>query len=315
MRVVARDAGATVNDGGKPGNPGGKPDRDTDVTRAQASIVDQDGNVIAERTLSSADRSCSALARGIGVWASLVLEQEAEKAAADQAEAAVKEAAAHDEDVARAAKAAAEQEREAASVPPVAPAPAASADLTHPPVAAVWPAPAVTEASDPDMATFLVNKKRSIELGAGGFLLGGYGGGGMAGASVYGVVEVAHGWFLRPSLGLGRSAAFTESTFGTWGAGRLDACGRIPGYYRERRGIQLDLCAGTDVGFLSIDGARTVPIFTAGPSAAIRGELASDLSVEIRGVAGINLLREGGDLFTPSLFMARTELGFSWRLR
>lgn len=179
---------------------------------------------------------------------------------------------------------------------------------------------------------------RSLEVGGGGFLLGGLGSGAVAGPTVFGVVEVGRGWFLRPMLGLGRSLTrigATPDVYATVGLTHLDACGRIPGNYLERRGIQLDLCGGADLGFQRIDApslpgstasttpglsGRTVPVFGAGPAIALRGELGSDLSVDLRGYAGLNVVREPffdgeGTEVRPTWVTGRAEVGLTWRLR
>ena len=58
-----------------------------------------------------------------------------------------------------------------------------------------------------------------------------------------------------------------------------------------------------------------------GPTLGLRGELAGDLSVEIRGVGGLNVVRESfydpafGARVDPPLFNARIELALAWRVR
>jgi len=233
------------------------------------------------------------------VWASLVLDQE----------------------MTRAAEKAESEER--AKAAPIAPAP-------------LWPAPAPAEKPSPEADLFLQHSedKRIIELGVSTWLMGGTGGGTIAGPSIYAIVEVGDGWFLRPQISVGRTIKELESqsdVYATWGATRFDACKRLPGNYLDRRGMQLDLCGGADLGFLHFDnpsdlpgaepsGGRTLPFLAVGPSLALRGELGSDLSVTLRGVAEINLIRdsfllEEGLSVNPSIFVGRGEVGLSWRLR
>jgi hypothetical protein len=177
-----------------------------------------------------------------------------------------------------------------------------------------------------------------VESGASMFIMGGTGTGALAGPSLFAFLEVGHGVFLRPMLAVGRTIeALKPSTdvYGTLGIARFDACFRLPGLYLDRRGIQLDACGGTDIGFLHFDAmsanqyasqdattdARTIPFFAIGPSLGLRGDLASDLAVELRGVAGLNVIRlnfndSNGHIFVdPPLFGARGELGLSWRWR
>ena len=134
---------------------------------------------------------------------------------------------------------------------------------------------------------------------------------------------VAAGWFLRPAL-LAGGTVFKilpeNKAEATLGAARFDACKRIPGNYLDKRGIQVDICAGPEAGVVNLQGApspTTLPYLAAGPSMDLRGELASDLSVLVRGVAELNILpatADGGTV-NPSLFVGRVEVGVSWRLR
>jgi hypothetical protein len=127
----------------------------------------------------------------------------------------------------------------------------------------------------------------------------------------------------------------SADVYATVGMTHFDACRRIPGNYLERRGIQLDLCGGSDLGFVSIDApslpestdkkapgltGRTLPLFALGPGISLRGELGSDLSAELRGYAGWNVVRQSfvdasGTEVEPSMFVARGELGLTWRLK
>jgi hypothetical protein len=70
--------------------------------------------------------------------------------------------------------------------------------------------------------------------------------------------------------------------------------------------------------------ARTIPFLALGPGIGLRGDLASELAVEVRGVFGLNLIRESftdpnagssGTYVDPPLFGGRAELGISWRWR
>jgi hypothetical protein len=268
---------------------------------AQGEIEDEAEAPVAHRALKESTQECSALARAVGVWASLVLDAEVDRAAHQT---------------------------------PPAPLP--------PPDPAIAMAPPDHDKPPPEAQLFLKHDdgERTIELGVTYFLMGGTGAGAVAGPSLFTVIESGHGWFLRPTLALGRSIQSltpTNDVYATWGATRFDACGRIPGLYLERRGIQLDVCGGGELGFIHFDApssvpasapgapppdrsGRTTPFFALGPSIGFRGELGSDLSAMVRGVAELNVVRESfadssGSSVDPGLFIGRLEVGLSWQLR
>jgi hypothetical protein len=266
---------------------------DHGVLHASGEITDETGAPVAHRAMDG--RECTGLARAIGVWASLVLD--------------------------------AEVERKKQVPPPPIPPPSQ-------PAAELWPAPEPPEKPSPEAALFLAHsaEQRQIEVGLASYVMTGTGTGMIAGGSLFAVSEVGGGWFLRPALAAGWTFAEvvpTTHAYGTLGAGRFDACKRIPGNYLEKSGIQLDLCGGTDVGFLHVDaqnasstGAKAEPavtlgLFAVGPSIDLRGELGNELSVLVRGVAELNILSnsEANGTVSPSLLIARTEVGLSWRLR
>ena len=275
---------------------------------ASAEVRDDQGDLIASRALQARGSECRGLAQAVGVWAVLVLDAELDR----------------------------DRERS-----PVLPPPAASAPSPTSTDVVAWPAPAnPTPAPSSDSSLFLEHPpgSRSLEIGGGGFVASGLGVGTLAGPAAFGVVEVGRGWFLRPLVGVGRSIGRVgpgSDVYATLGLTHLDACRRIPGNYLERRGIQLDLCGGSDLGFLMIDppslpegtdrrtpglSGRTLPIFDVGPALALRGELGSDLSVDLRGFAGLNVARGhfvdgNGVEVQPSWITARAELGLTWRLR
>jgi len=275
--------------------------------RAEGRITGDDGAVVAHRTLSGAAGDCEGLARAVGVWASLVLDTE--RARSGSTESAPADAA--------------------STQPP----PELGLADTHGEMA--WPAPAVLEKPSPEHDWYLHHEEdRTLELGVGAFLMMGSGTNTLAGASPYVVVEAGHGVFLRPSLAVGQSLtplASASEVRGTWGAARFDSCLRLPGLYTRHRGIQLDTCAGADLGFTYFGGAptgsvgtpvnvMTVPFASVGPSFELRGELGGTFSVALRGLAGVNLTRETfpdgtGTLVETPLWSGRIELALSWRLR
>jgi hypothetical protein len=246
---------------------------------AESEITDDDGMSVAHRSLSGSD--CDGLGRALGVWASLVLETE------------VRHKTAHDE----------------AEPPP----PTQEPD-TRPP--APWPAPAPAQQPSPEHDWYLHHdEKRDLELGLGAFLMTGAASTTVAGPTAFIVVESGNGVFLRPAVLAGQ----TIDSHATMAATRFDACLRMPGLYNEHRGMQLDACAGGDLGFVLLGGA-TLPYASLGPGLALRGELGSSLSATLRGVAGFNLFQNdfpdaSGPPVQAMAWMGRVELGVSWGLR
>jgi hypothetical protein len=266
--------------------------REGSQLRATGEVIDRAGAPVAHRAIdrqATGAAECTALARAIGVWASLVLDAEVQRAQ-DEA--------------------------------PVPPPPA-------PPAQAGWPEPAPPpERPSPESQFFLAHpaETRHVEIGAASLIMTGTGNGLIAGGSLFEVSEVGAGWFLRPSLGAGRTVTQVvpgSNVFATLGDGRFDACKRIPGNYLEQRGLQLDICAGPEVGFLFVDprtagaASQTLPLLALGPSIDFRGELGSAFSVLVRGVLDVNFLPESTPDGTVSeaLFLARAEVGVSLRLR
>jgi hypothetical protein len=268
---------------------------------AEGEITDELGAPVAHRAMKQDSGECSALARAVGVWASLVLDAEIERASA---------AAAKPTQPAASAASGASGTLPRTALPVTTEETASSAPL--------WPAPAPREKPQPEARLLLAHPEgeRTIEVGATTFLMGGTGSGIVAGPSAFAVFEVGRGWFLRPTVAIARTLEdLSPSSDATWGAARFDACGRVPGFYLERRGIQLDICGGAEGGFLEGNG-WLLPFAAVGPSMGLRGELGGDLSAMVRAVAEVNLLRDtstpGVD---PDLFVGRAEVGLSWRIR
>jgi hypothetical protein len=280
--------------------------------RAEGEIADEAGAPVAHRTLTETTAECSGLARAVGVWASLVLDAEVQRG----------QAATKAGDASKATTAPA----------------AATATAADPVADPLWPAPVETEPPPPEHDWFLHHdekQERTVELGLAAFLMTGTAGGGaIGGPSPFIVVEAGRGVFLRPALAVGQSLSSLVSQDQlrvTWAAMRMDACLRLPGMYTQHRGIQLDGCAGTDLGFTHLDAstaqaagvpttAQTLPYLALGPSIGLRGELGSQLAVAVRGIMGINVLKEsfldgtGAAVDSPAL-SGRVELALSWGLR
>lgn len=277
------------------------------MTSVEAIIVDDAGTIVAQRTLTDRSaRSCTPLARAVGAWASLVLDAELARAKDDDGPGS--------------------SSYSASSLA----APSDSGPIVR------LAGPAVrNDTIDALGRDALASAPRpTIEIGTMMYLRNGLTPtGGFAGVSPFLTVEVTSGWVLRPSLAFGRStsaipvgggrpstkeAPDTTPDMSHIGA-RADFCRRIPGNYIERRGIEADLCAGVEGGIIMSDtplaGDRTVGRLGMGPAVNLRGELALGLALEIRGLAGANIVdssvyQEG----PPPLVFAAAELGLSVRL-
>jgi hypothetical protein len=245
-----------------------------------ANLDDAQGNAVAHREIdaTSSDR-CAGVISALGVWAALVLDAEVTKAKAH---------------------------------PPTNPSTPPGGDKL---IAIVAHDAVVADAGVPQP------HGRTLEIGASGTLMSspletsgttdaalvGVGG------DIFMLVELARSFFVRPSLAA--AALVGGSTPATYYATRVDACLRIPGNYVEHRGLLLDACAGTELGALDHGSGATHTtdaVFSLGPTIGLRGELASDLSVEVRGLAGFNVAHTGDQI---ALLAVRAELGFTWRLR
>lgn len=257
-------------------------------------LQDASGATIAHRELGQPDSraGCPGLTRAMGVWAGLVLETEVEKASALTSE----------------------------------PVPSIAAEAGPVEATSGWPPPAKPEPASPEHDWYLHHDEgRSLELGAGAFLMSGSGGGALAGPLVFAVVETGHGIFLRPSIAFGETLTSlppSDVHSAMWGAGRLDACLRLPGLYTKNHGMQLDVCGGADGGVTHIESITPsdLPYFAVGPSVGLRGELGSRLAATLRAVAGIAVVRGTytdleGNTQLPPLATARVELAFSWDMR
>jgi hypothetical protein len=277
--------------------------------KATARIDDGDGVSVADRSLDGEGPECAGLAKAVGVWAGLVLDSRMQAAAS------------------------LEQPPPAAPASPVSgtsatPSPPSTTVAPSTTPEAGWPAPAQPEAKTPEHDWYLhhdAGQGRTFELGAGTFIMTGTGGGALAGPTIFAVIEGGNGIFFRPALAFGGSLTSlppSDVKSSMWGAGRMDACLRLPGLYTRRKGMQLDLCGGTEVGVTSLDSGTTttLPYWAIGPSIDLRGELASSFSAVLRMVAGIEVLREqftdlNGDNENVPLVTGRLELALSWDLR
>ena len=257
-----------------------------------ANLDDAQGNAIAHRVIeTTASDRCDGVVSALGIWAGLVLDAEVAKAKAHPKVLVASNAttaAANNGNTATASNATSD----AARLPEITP------DATLP-----------------------QQHRRTIEIGASAMLSNSpltlYDAA-LVGGDVFTLVEIVHSFFLRPSLG---GAASLGGGPAAYFDARVDACLRVPGNYVEHRGLLLDMCAGTEVAGLyhqtaSVGGApapsTTDAIFAISPTIGLRGDLASDLAVEVRGLANFNVAHTGD---TTQLLSVRAEVGLTWRVR
>lgn len=262
------------------------------IKAADARIQDDSGRIVAERTVSDRTTgSCVALARAVGAWAQIVLDDEL-----------VRE---HEE--------AEQREREAARLPPPESRPIKmiAQPGAEPPL----------DADDGPSERRRVPSEHTLEVGTSLFLRNGAAAtGGMFGVSPFVTVTFADKWVVRPALMYGTSTSRvppdqSNSESLSLIGGRLDVCRRMPGNYIDQRGIELDACMGGDAARVSSDRDATAR-GSIGPSAVLRGELGHNFGLEIRSMVGVNLSRApfmSAEELPP--FVAAAELGASVRFR
>jgi hypothetical protein len=260
-----------------------------------ANLDDADGNAVAHRELeaNSSDR-CSGVLSALAVWAALTLDAEVTRARAHPPTA-----------------------KSSASGAPGAAKAAALPSGKGP----GEDAPSIAPSADSDAGAPQAKPPKALEIGGSASLMNSpltNLDAALVGGDIFVLAEVLRSLLLRPSLLAGASIGPTATYFGT----RLDACLRVPGNYTEHRGLLLDICGGTE--FAAIDHNeyvqpgdpqmvhRTDALLAFGPSLALRGDLASDLSVEVRGLAGFNVVHTDD---TIALLSLRAQVGVTWRLR
>jgi hypothetical protein len=257
--------------------------------QASGDITDERAAAVGHREFTGKASDCDAMARAVGVWASLVLDAEIRRP---------RTAGATSEDAERSAKSDAGVAQDSKPVP----------KASDPQPDPMW--------QPPDEAPSRRDETAALELGIGGFMMTGIGGGSaLLGATPFLLIPTGNGFYLRPSVAVGESlAVWGPPTW--WAAVRLDGCYRVVGQYASRRGLHMDMCGGADVGALDVkwqlpQPETTVPYVAPGPSLDIGGEL-GDLAVILRAVAGVNVVHQIPD--TP-VFSGRGELDFSWALQ
>jgi hypothetical protein len=264
--------------------------------QAEGEITDPTRAPVAHRIFTEATTECASLARAVGVWASIVLDTELDRA-------------------------------QAAS-PPLPQPPPPPALAPHPPTVV-----GVAEKSpDRDTDPSRVAETHEVDLGATTYLMGGMGTSAMVGVSVFPMIQANDMLFMRPALSYGRAVRGADGTTdvpASWAAARFDVCGRIIGAYLDSRALQLDLCLGPEVGFVHVNVPSTagvmstfsadLPTIDLGPSIALRGDLNTFLSLEMRGYGFVNAARQSivaqGVFVQPSVFGGRVEVAFAWKIR
>lgn len=252
------------------------------IKAADAWIEDDTGRRVAERSVSDKSTTCTALARAVGAWAQIVLDDELVRV--------------HEEGNVDAA------------LP------------EEPPIVTTSSAHRVTDVVDrPPQAESNNDETPPLEIGTTLFLRNGVAAnGGIFGASPFVSIGLTRKLVLRTSFMIGTSTSkvppdASQSANLTMIGGRVDVCRRFPGNYLDHRGIEFDGCAGTDVAYLVSDLDRAFRV-SVGPSVVVRGELGSNFGIEVRGMVGANLARSGLGPDAPFI-VGSAELGASVRFQ
>ena len=264
------------------------------LLRAEGDITDNDGTPVARRVLSGSLADCDALARAIGVWASLVLDAEMSREPPADTHAAASDAGAP------------AGHGSAGSASSATTAPASGNSTTEALPGDGYGTNPRSHEREEALAAQAHAEEHGLEFGLGTFLMVGPEGQAVAGATPYAFIEVGRGIFLRPAIAVGEgifAAASSEPI--AWGAGRLDVCLRIYGLYATNHGLRFGLCAGAEGG-ATHDSSSTRPFVAIGPSVEMEGDLAGALGIVLRGVGEANIVPDG--------FSGRIEVALSWRL-
>ncbi len=262
------------------------------LLRAEGDITDGEGTPVARRVLSGSLADCDALARAIGVWASLVIDAEASREPPADSHPATS-----DPDAGPAHVSAPPPRVVTANTPP------------GPPPTDSLPADGYggnTRTREETFTTQTRPDEHGLEFGLGTFLMVGPEGQAIVGATPYAFFDVGRGVFLRPAVAVGEGVFVSASSAPlTWGAGRLDACLRVYGLYTTNHGLRFGLCAGAEAG-VTYNASSTRPFIAVGPSLEMGGDLAGALGIVLRGIAGANIVPDG--------LSGRIEVALSWRL-
>lgn len=264
------------------------------IKAADAAILDEQGTIVAERSISERTaESCVGLARAVGAWAQIVID-----------DALVRE---HD---------AVDRRAGDPSFPPAEVPSTDTIPIELRPARAAAPGPEFEDSERPPAA-----KSDGFEVGSMLFLRNGAAAtGGIFGVTSFLTVSIASQWIVRPAVMYGTSTSRappdpSNSANVSLLGGRIDVCRRIPGNYIDHRGIEVDVCIGGDAASVwSVH--QSVARGSIGPSAVVRGELSHGIGIEIRPLLGVNVNRArfaGGSELPP--FVAGAEVGASVRFR
>ncbi len=266
-----------------------------------ANLDDAQGNAVAHRVIdATASDRCDGVISALGIWAGLVLDAEVAKAKAHPKPHATSASTSTSTGTGTGTGAATATGAGTGT---------GAENVVLQPMGEVLP-----DAGAPQP------HKRTIEIGASATLQNSpltLSPAALVGGGAFALIEIVRSFFLRPEI-IGASSIGSSAIYV---AGRMDACLRVPGNYVEHRGLLLETCAGSELAAFdhattnfggAISPNATDAIFSLGPTICLRGDLASDLSVEVRGLAGFNVLHTGDSIELLSL---RAEVGLTWRLR
>lgn len=250
----------------------------TPTLRADGELFDARGVSIARRSFTNHGTACAPLAKAIGVWASLTLDDERTKVEASPDPNRAIALADTQETLKKRGKRA----------------PGSEDDDVNPDLQPNRPAP---------------TQPSTRELGAAGILEGGIAATPLFGPAIYGEMEIGKGFLLRPTV----ATDFSFTSNPAFHAGtRVDLCGRLRGNYQ--RGLDAELCLGSEMGFLKI-GDDAIPLLGVGPALGLQGDIADAFAVSLRGIGEINLIRDNIAGSSPQTLAGRVELGMTWKLQ
>jgi hypothetical protein len=252
---------------------------------ARAVIMLPDGTA-ETRSFSSATRTCAPLARALGAWVSVRMDEWSERQKTESEAAAAKQ-----------------DEKPAPATPTTAtsaPAPKNEA-IAALPISSGFDPP-----FDVDRDGRRIADPHGPEITANSSLIGNLARYTLVGGSIGATLAMSDTFVLR-GFGFGYTAAVNKTAaFGY----RMDACRRVPGRYARFRGMALDLCAGGEAGVLDRSAYGAF-----GPSMTIHGDLTRSLALDLGGGFALPF---GDTVYHPTgggLSVAvRGDLGLTWRL-
>lgn len=264
----------------------------TSATHVVGVLEDEAHRPVAHRDMEiRSAKECGGTMHALGVWASLVLDEEVQRASDRAAAEAAKAAAAAQNAKASMGVVMAQPEADAGPV---------KANPMHVELGLSTLMATGIGATPPASAT---GAAATNAHGAPAFL----------GASVFVVATAGRNVYMRPSVSYAR--ALGNDTVVDWGSTRFDVCARVPGNYQERKGLQIEACLGPEAGLMSTLGSDNVghlrPLFGFGPTVSLRGEFSRALAIELRASTAYNIVH-GEDQDNLAPLSVRAELGMTW---